>query len=267
VPWELILVDNTILKKGITEVYNTGAAQAKYDILCFVHEDVLFRTNDWGRKIAGYFENDADLGLVGVAGSKYKSRAYSGWFTGLAEMDCSNIFHMDRQQNEQRIYSNPDGATSLVSTVTTDGVFICTSKRAWKEVRFNDQLLKGFHLYDIDFSFSVSMKYKVAVTYEIDIVHLTTGGDFGNVWIDETIKWHNIHFPYLPKSIADLPADIIFRNERIIKKNWLRRLKGEKISFRNRLRWTRGTKAYQDLSLWPHIFTFLVFGTYKKFVP
>ena len=68
VEWQLILLDNGVLKKSITEVYNLGAAQAKFDTLCFVHEDVLFRTKDWGRRIIDYFDHDKDLSLVGVAG-------------------------------------------------------------------------------------------------------------------------------------------------------------------------------------------------------
>ena len=44
VPFELIVIDNNLLKKGIAHVYNLGAGRAKYDVICFVHEDVLFQT-------------------------------------------------------------------------------------------------------------------------------------------------------------------------------------------------------------------------------
>ena len=59
VPWELILTDNTELKKGITWVYNEAASRARFEILCFEHEDVLFGTANWGALIQQYFKNDS----------------------------------------------------------------------------------------------------------------------------------------------------------------------------------------------------------------
>src|ERR1700750_840709 len=84
VPWQLVLIDNTQLNKGICHVYNLGASQAQYDIICFVHEDVLFQTSSWGAAIASYFRDDAQLGLVGIAGGRYKSQTLSGWWTGIS---------------------------------------------------------------------------------------------------------------------------------------------------------------------------------------
>ena len=107
VEWQLILLDNEVLKKSITEVYNLGAAQAKFETICFVHEDVLFRTGEWGKRIIDYFNDDKDLSLVGVAGSMYKSRTFSGWSTGISSFDCSNVLHINKLGQEEKLYSNP----------------------------------------------------------------------------------------------------------------------------------------------------------------
>lgn len=261
VPWELILLDNSVLKKGITEVYNIGAARSNFDILCFVHEDVLFRTRDWGKKIVGYFEGDEKLGAVGVAGAKYKSKTPSGWSTGIAGLDCCNILHIDKTGAEQRLYANPAAAATLDYCVTLDGVFICVRKDVWQKTRFDEEHLKGFHLYDIDFSFRVAMNHKVAVTFEIDITHLTEGGDFGNSWLNYTILWHEIFFRQLPNYTAEIKNP--FAIERIITKKWLHRLKGENIAFINRLKWLRVTNALKYPALWPHVGLFM-FYLFKK---
>ena len=58
-------------KKGICEVYNSLAALAKVFIFrCFVHEDILFQTLDWGLSVEDIFSQNPAMGVVGVAGSK-----------------------------------------------------------------------------------------------------------------------------------------------------------------------------------------------------
>src|SRR5687767_3493503 len=200
VRWQLVLLDNNVLKKSIAEIYNIGAAQAEFEIICFVHEDVLFRTQDWGKLIVHYFSMDVDLALVGVAGSTYKSRAFSGWSTGISSFDCSNVLHINKSGQEERLYSNPFSSKALQNTVTLDGVFICAKKECWQKHQF-DEGIKGFHLYDIDFSVRNAKSGKVAVTYEIDLVHLTEGGNFGDEWLNNTIAWHNKFKDQLPIAI------------------------------------------------------------------
>lgn len=261
VPWELILIDNTVLKKGITAVYNMGAKKSKYDIICFVHEDVLFRTDKWGQLVAEYFSTDKQLGLVGVAGSKYKSKTPSGWSTGMVEFDCANILHIDKKGAEERIYSNPGSTDALNETITIDGVFMCARKECWERIKFNEEVLTGFHLYDIDFSFRMSFTYKVAVTYQVDMVHLTEGGDFGDNWLGHTINWHRSNANLLPRTSN---GSVVNDPERAIARKWLHRLKNENISFANRILWIAETGVYKYPGMWPHIGVFLLFTIKNK---
>ena len=43
VEYQLIAVDNRLEKKGICQVYNEAANEAKFNIVCFIHEDVLIK--------------------------------------------------------------------------------------------------------------------------------------------------------------------------------------------------------------------------------
>lgn len=263
VDWELILIDNLELKKGITHVYNLGASRARFGILCFVHEDVLFSTPDWGRTLVSIFNSDASIGLVGVAGGKYKSRTFSGWSTGDKQLDCCNILHLDPDGREHRIYVNPDPASRLHEVVVTDGVFMCVPRKVWEEIPHNETLITGFHLYDLDYSFAVSARYKVMVTFDIDITHLTTGGDYGNKWVNYTMDWHRHYRAALPKSVA-AASPIPRRIESRIRQGWLHRLRTEKISFRNKIRWIFSSGAVTDLMNWPYIGLFFLFRLIKK---
>ena len=259
---EIIISDNRNTGKGICQVYNEGARQSRYDILCFVHEDVLFETNGWGRLIAGYFGNDPSLGVVGLAGSKYKSRAPSGWATGLATYDCSNILHIDNTGHRQKLYVNPGGNTVLEEVVTIDGVFMCARREAWHQYPFNEKVLKGFHFYDLDFSLSVGARFKLGVTYEMDLVHFTEGGDFGDKWLSIAIPWHRLCQNKLPRSTSHVSE--LENLERTIAKKWLHRLKGEKISMANRLRWIKASRCWRHPFLWPHAALFFAYGFLKN---
>ena len=146
VPFEIIIIDNTINPKSITRVYNQGASTAIFDILCFVHEDVLFTTQNWGSYLVTAFLNDAELGLIGVAGSKYKSKVPSGWFTGIRQYDCCNISHLNTFETSQKVYFNPDYSKKMQSVVVLDGVFLVSTKHVWENIRKKQHFfLKGYN--------------------------------------------------------------------------------------------------------------------------
>src|SRR5688572_11301326 len=104
VEYELLAYDNRNSKKGICAVYNEMAAKAKFTILCFAHEDILFETKSWGQELINSFNGSYEV--IGVAGSKYKSSLFSGWFTGNNEFDRANILHRFPDRDE-RIFLNP----------------------------------------------------------------------------------------------------------------------------------------------------------------
>ena len=48
VEFEIIAFDNSNGEKGICEIYNQGIKKARYDVLCFMHEDIAMITPGWG---------------------------------------------------------------------------------------------------------------------------------------------------------------------------------------------------------------------------
>src|SRR5688572_480816 len=79
VPFEILAYENSKVQRGISQIYNQGVTEANYEILCFVHEDVVFDSVGWGEEVLTAFNLNHKLGLLGVAGSSYKSLAPSGW--------------------------------------------------------------------------------------------------------------------------------------------------------------------------------------------
>jgi hypothetical protein len=252
--YEIIVWDNSIEPKPITEVYNILASKAQYPYWCFVHEDVSFHTQNWSEYLLKAFSSNFSLGLIGIAGSKYKSRTPSGWSTGILKYDYCNIFHLDKTGQKQHFFNNPT-QSQIEPVVNIDGVFMVIRRDVWRDAVFNAQLLRGFHLYDIDFSFQVSKKWASAVIFSIDIVHYTQGGDFGDAWVAYTLMWHKKFKNDLPVSIlAQKPVQSV---EGKITNNWLNRLSTENISWKNKWKWIKATKALYRPASWPYIGLFL----------
>lgn len=252
--YEMLVCHNLAEQKPITEVYNLLAAKAQYPYLCFIHEDIRFDTQNWANNLLKAFDDNPETGLIGIAGAKYKSKTPSGWSTGIIELDCCNIRHQDKDGQVLHIYMNPN-KVHFEPVVNVDGVFIAVRREVWEKVRFNERDLRGFHLYDIDFSFRVSQRWKAAVLFNIDIMHFTQGGNYGDDWVKPTLRWHSLFSKQLPQSSDILTDQKIL--ERKIGVFWLRRLSVEKISMKNKWKWIQAGRFWQHPGSWPYIALFL----------
>jgi len=197
---EIVAIDNFGTGKGICEVYNEGTALAKYDILCFMHEDIVIQTKDWGREIMGIF-CDSTIGLLGVAGSTCRSLTPSGWFPpseyGTSSWRLNMIQGSKYNNADLKVdYFNPEGE-KLSRVACVDGVWFCTRKTIAAVVKFDNSLLKGFHGYDIDYSLGVSKLHRVMVTFNILLQHKSEG-NFDIAWLKEMVKVQNKYKDILP---------------------------------------------------------------------
>jgi len=254
-PYELLIWDNRVEQIPITEVYNRLASRAQYPYWCFIHEDIRFETINWGENLRKKFDEHPETGLIGIAGAKYKSRTPSGWSTGIKEIDYCNIRHEDKEGHVQHIYMNPKKSI-FEPVVNVDGVFIVIRREVWETVHFNEINLRGFHLYDIDFSCHAIKYWKAAIIFNIDIMHFTQGGNYGDSWVEPTLEWHSLFSNQLPQ------AEGIGKPQKILEKKigifWLKRLSVEQISIKNKWRWINRSKTWQDPMAWPYIGMFLL---------
>ncbi|RYZ29584.1 MAG: hypothetical protein EOO10_05855 [Chitinophagaceae bacterium] len=205
-PYEIIKIDNPGLM-GICEAYNKGARMAKYEILCFAHEDIEMVTPDWGRIIQRYFEQDTNLGVVGIAGSQYKSFAPSGWQPGMGDdfIHCNLLqAYTYSEKDTELIYMNPS-KEKFPKVVCVDGVWFCTKKSIVLEHPFDEDTFQNFHCYDLDFSLSLFGKYDLRVTYDVLLKHYSEG-NYGNpLWVEESIKLYRKWQHKAPFQIVSVP--------------------------------------------------------------
>ncbi|MGZ5284050.1 MAG: glycosyltransferase [Kaistella sp.] len=168
VPYEIIKIDNRGLM-GVCRAYNTGAKQAKFENLLFIHEDILFHTHNWGEKLINHLQ-DPETGIIGVAGSDYVPMAPSGWY-----VKGHSYLHL-LQNSKNRSQPELINAThrNKQSVFALDGVFLAMQKAKFEAFRFDEEIA-GFHAYDLDISLRFAKKYKNYVIGDILIEHFSNG--------------------------------------------------------------------------------------------
>ncbi|MFV0226151.1 glycosyltransferase family protein [Empedobacter falsenii] len=164
--YEIIQIWNPGLM-GICEAYNKGAEQSIHDNLLFIHEDVEFKTFEWGEKLLNYL-NNLEIGVVGLAGSDYVPNCPSTWHIDKKFMH-NNILQFDKENN--LIVENTSENKEVYSL---DGVFLGVKKNIYNQFKFNSKL-KDFHGYDIDFTIRVSSTFKNLVISDIKLLHFSKG--------------------------------------------------------------------------------------------
>ncbi|MFC5195463.1 glycosyltransferase [Bizionia hallyeonensis] len=196
VDYEVISIDNPGIM-GICEAYNTGAKRARYPYLCFVHEDVLFQTPNWGLHLIAHFD-DPDVGAIGVAGSAYKSYVPTTWSVFKPYIAMNLIQHFKASGTATQLYHiQPDTNTKRYQVVTLDGVFMATRQSIWQQYPFDTKTFDGFHGYDMDFSLQIGAQHSLFVVFDILLEHFSEGSpnkDWMAAAMAVSTKW-KAHLP------------------------------------------------------------------------
>jgi hypothetical protein len=206
VSYEIISIDNSNNQYSIFEAYNIGVNRAQYDIICFMHDDILFYTNAWGTKIIQHFAQDK-VGAVGVAGSAYYASLPGAWWSHglIAQHIASPVQEIQYQSSN----------TNSSPVVVLDGVFICIKKSLFTNhtIRFDAKQLDGFHLYDVDISLQIfNAGYTLLSVRDIDLAHESTGV-LNAKWLENVIKVQSKWSTQLPFAIIPMTYEQEVRAE------------------------------------------------------
>ncbi|WP_412467658.1 glycosyltransferase [Pedobacter sp. KLB.chiD] len=198
-PYELIVIDNTEHKYSICSAYNFGASKSKFEYLCFVHEDIIFKTQNWDINFINHFEKNANISLIGVVGNTVKTAFPSGVYSIVQHTNRMNQLQAVLNEKPIHYYHNPK--YEMHSEVATlDGMLLGTKKIFWQKYNFDDLTLMDFHGYDIDFSLAMAQLGKVVVVYDMLIEHASSGGN--------TVAWIESQLKITKKWSASLPVQI-----------------------------------------------------------
>lgn len=200
--YETVCVDSTARGLSIFEAYNQGVQQAKGEYLVFMHDDIVFRTQNWGRIISQSLE-DKKTGIVGVLGGHIidetsYSWTSSGYYSG----------QVIQVKNGQQTLFNHNESGFGNEVVALDGMFLAARKELFDRQMLNwdSKTYKGFHFYDLDICMqAVTQGYKVQVV-PILLEHHSMGA-FNQMFYDNCKLFHQKWDSRLPiHSPAITPA-------------------------------------------------------------
>lgn len=215
VDYEVIRIENHIEKLSIAKAYNKGASQAIYDLLVFVHEDVVFHTENWGKNLLEHFKSLENPGIIGIAGNSYHPLFPSDWWVPSASFRHFNFISNKKggKSEEGILMSSQDKLPKKV--ICTDGVFMAVYSNVFSNFLFDESLM-GFHGYDTSISLRVSKDYVNYFVPDILIEHFSSGNYTNEFW-KNTVIANLVFFEfYRRKSVGELCFEIEFYS---LKKN------------------------------------------------
>lgn len=195
--YELLVIDNSENHYSIFEAYNLGISKSSGTHLCFIHDDILFHTQDWGKVVQCIFDHDKQIGLIGVAGAKSKTKMPSLWWSCPQEDKIASIIQHIPDREIVRWNSGFEKGSNI-EVVAIDGVFMVMRKDHL--IRFNTEMA-GFHNYDLNISFEIKkLGFKIMVTNEILIEHFSLG-TIKEEWVESAFKLYLLYKDILPLNL------------------------------------------------------------------
>ena len=176
VDYEVIVIDNSRNKYSICSAYNEGVRRAKYSYLCFMHEDILFKTTDWGKRVISHL-SDEKTGIIGNFGGHYIPDFFpaiyvDGPITGkFIQGQTINGTYFTNEVSYQTFCKD-----TSIEVAVVDGMWFCASKALFDSVRFDEVTFSGFHCYDLDICMQThAIGKKVKVVLDIMLEHGSPG--------------------------------------------------------------------------------------------
>jgi len=192
---EIIPIENEG-KYSLPEAYNMILEQSTNDIVVLCHDDIYFDSKNWGQKILNHFKRHPDYGVLGLAGST-KLPSSAKWWEDFSKMK-GIVNHEHGGKKWESKYSASLG-NQIDDVVLVDGLFIVLNKSNIKQT-FNEDI-KGFHFYDVDFSFRNFIEdVKIGVIYDVRVTHKSIG-ETNEQWERNRIVFAEKHKEFLPVKI------------------------------------------------------------------
>lgn len=197
---------NNFNEYSLTEVYNKAInvlseRKSEDEITVFAHNDIIFDTKDWGRKLLKHFNNSKDYQIIGVAGSKSMNLNGCWWLDENNKMNSKDMIGIVNHFNGLRKWTSKYSETfyGVKPVVIVDGLFMAVDLN--KIVHKFDESYKGFHFYDISFCFPNYLDgCNIGVITDIRITHKSIG-QTNDEWEKNRIQFVKEYEEYLPITV------------------------------------------------------------------
>lgn len=170
-PHEIIGIHDA---SSLAEGYNRGILRSTGKILVFSHDDILILAPDFASRISAHLESFDVLGFAGA------SRVTSGIWNSAGHPYLHGVLAHARPADRQialNVFGTPSWPV-VPDIKIIDGLCMISTREAAEKTGFDAETFDGFHLYDLDFSFSAHKAgFRVGVVCDIPVIH-ESGGQF-----------------------------------------------------------------------------------------
>ena len=250
VDYEIIHIDNSQHKFSIFEAYNKGVEKARGEFLCFMHEDVVYHSNNWGFVVEQHLALPF-VGAIGVAGGCVIPNIMDWRFLEYQSVYLIQGAYTDEEKPLYYISSPAMSIkkTSLNVVASLDGVWICIRRELFRQIRFDETTFHEFHMYDTDICMQINkLGLGIFVTYDILLEHKSMGS-FSDRYLANLKIFHNKWKKDLPMVKGmNMPKDEIDSAIERAKSSFNRRIKEDKARIQLRTKLIYQQPKIQDLT-------------------
>lgn len=170
--YELILVDNRDKKfNSASSALNYGAEKARGEYFVFAHQDIYFSQKDWLKKTYSQLKSLENVGIAGVAGKSGDSIVRSNIKHG-TNLDEVSPFKIK---------------TPLIASTLDECLFI-VPKEVFDSNYLDEKNCDNWHLYAVDYVYSIKEKGFEAYLLPSDLEHRSKGASMSEGYYDTLSK-------------------------------------------------------------------------------
>ena len=169
VPHEIIGIHDA---RSLCEGYNRGIRRASGEILVLSHDDIEIVSPDFAAKLLAHLTGHD---LIGVAGT---TRLIGGnWIDAGWPHLHGQIGSRISKPGSLMVTAYQVRGAAVPHAQAIDGLFLAARREVFDRVGFDAATFDGWHLYDLDFTFSAHLAgFRTAVCNDLCVIHDSIGG-------------------------------------------------------------------------------------------
>ena len=185
--------------RSMSEGYNRGYLEARGDQILFSHDDAFFLSGGLAEKLAHHFERFDVFGVIGsteMAGPVIHAAGPPYLYGQIATI---------QPPRGLRVCIINAAAPAVPGMKLLDGVLIGATRAAVERLDGWDETFRGFHGYDVDFSFRAHLAgLRVGCACDLDVLHTADSSYDTPEWREAAMRFIAVHKAHLLAAPPDM---------------------------------------------------------------
>lgn len=179
--------------RSLCDGYNRGIRRSTGEILVFSHDDIEIVSPDFAAKLLAYLTRYDLIGVAGTTRLIGGNWLYAGWPHIYGQIGSPGA---QPGSIKVRVFQMRGVVTENAQAI--DGIFFAVRREVVGRIGFDEATFDGWHLYDIDFTYSAHLAgFRAAICHDLCLVHNSIG-DYGKDWQHYARRFEEKHRDRLP---------------------------------------------------------------------